>query len=120
MFLKTHIRKHEVGLLFHQGDFVRPLGPGTYYAPKWSIKRKIEVIDMLKTRFDHPLIDILVRDGQLADMLLLVDLGSANELKALAENKVGLEVTTSGKRVVLMGGDARPQFVLDAAAAFLL
>jgi regulator of protease activity HflC (stomatin/prohibitin superfamily) len=74
MFLKTHIRKHEIGLLFHQGDFVRPLAPGTYYAPAWSIKRKIEVIDMLKTRFDHPLIDILVRDGQLADMLLLVDL----------------------------------------------
>src|SRR5688572_11812149 len=48
MFLKTHIRKHEIGLLFHRGDFVRPLGPGTHYAPAWNVTRKVEVIDMLK------------------------------------------------------------------------
>ena len=30
MILKTHIRKHEIGLLFHKGDFVRTLDPGTH------------------------------------------------------------------------------------------
>ena len=63
MFRKIHIRKHEVGLLFKRGDFVRPLGAGTYRLPFWTHHRKIEVIDMLRTRFDHALLDMLTRFG---------------------------------------------------------
>ena len=74
MFRKIHIRKHELGLLFKRGDFVRPLGAGTYRLPFWRRHRKVEVVDMLKTRFDHALLDVLIRDERMRDMLLLVDL----------------------------------------------
>ena len=53
----------------------------------------------------------------------MLELGAPNyadDLKVLTENTSGLEVAATEKRVTLIGGDARPQFVLDAAAAFLL
>lgn len=53
-------------------------------------------------------------------MLELADIAYADELMALVQTHSRLEATASGKRIVLIGGDARPQFVLDAAAAFLL
>src|SRR5215218_7078094 len=96
MFLKTHIRKHEIGLLFHRGDFVRTLAPGTHYAPLWDTKRKIEVVDMLKTCFDHPLIDVLVRDARLADMLLLVDLSDTQRALIWKDGRL-LQIVGTGR-----------------------
>ena len=61
MWQKIHIKQHERGLLFRRGDFVRPLGPGTYRIPFWGRRRdRIEVVDTLKTKFEHPLLDVLV------------------------------------------------------------
>lgn len=75
MFKKVHIRKHECGLLFRDGDFVRPLAPGTYRLPVWRLgKDRIEVADTLKTRFDHSLIDVLLRNAELRSLLRVVDL----------------------------------------------
>jgi regulator of protease activity HflC (stomatin/prohibitin superfamily) len=74
MFVKTHIKQFERGLLFRQGDFVRPLGPGTYRIPIWrAMKERIEVVDMLKTHFQHPLLDVLLRDERLREQLAVVD-----------------------------------------------
>src|SRR3954469_21236927 len=75
MFTKTHIRQYERGLLFRKGDFVRPLAPGTYRIPIWRIgKDRIEVADTLKTRFEHPLLEVLLRDERLREQLTIVDL----------------------------------------------
>ena len=53
MFKKTHIKQHERGLLFREGDFVRPLGPGTHRIPIWRLaKDRIQVVDTLKTKFE--------------------------------------------------------------------
>jgi regulator of protease activity HflC (stomatin/prohibitin superfamily) len=76
LFAKTvRIRKHERGLLFRDGDFVRPLAPGVYRIPIWRVRRvKIEVVDTLRTRFDHPLLDVLLADERVRDALVVVDL----------------------------------------------
>src|SRR5688500_3946051 len=68
MWLKIHIKQFERGLLFRRGDFVRPLGPGTYRIPIWRIgKDRIEVVSTLKTKFEHTLLDVLVRDERLRE-----------------------------------------------------
>src|SRR5687768_12532830 len=75
MFMKTHIKQHERGLLFREGDFVRPLGPGAHRIPIWrAAKERIQVVDTLKTKFEHPLLDVLVRDVRLREQLAIVDL----------------------------------------------
>ena len=75
LYRKTRIRRHEVGLLFREGDFIRPLAPGTYRVPLWRMLRtRIEVIDTLRTRFEHPLLDVLIRDERVKGALLIVDL----------------------------------------------
>ena len=78
MLLKTHIRRHERGLLFHRGDFERLLLPGEH----WLLGRlvhpaayKVEVADTLKTKFEHPMLDVLLEHkGHLRDALHVVDL----------------------------------------------
>ena len=75
MFIKTHIKQFERGLLFRRGDFVRPLGPGTYRIPFWrAVKDRIQVVDTLKTKFEHPLLDVLLRDVRLREQLAVADL----------------------------------------------
>ena len=75
MFLKYHIKQFERGLLFRRGDFVRPLRPGTYRVPIWRwTKDRIEIVSTLKTRFEHPLLDVLVNDDRLREQLTVVDL----------------------------------------------
>ena len=75
MFLKYHIKQFERGLLFRRGDFVRPLRPGTYRVPIWRwTKDRIEIVSTLKTRFEHPLLDVLINDDRLHEQLAVLDL----------------------------------------------
>jgi len=75
MFVKTHIKQFERGLLFREGDFVRPLGPGTYRTPFWrAMKERIQVVDTLKTKFEHAVLEVLVRDVRLREELAVLDL----------------------------------------------
>jgi regulator of protease activity HflC (stomatin/prohibitin superfamily) len=75
MFMKYHIKQFERGLLFRDGDFVRPLRPGTYRIPVWRWGTdRIEIVSTLKTRFEHPLLDVLVNDDRLREQLAVVDL----------------------------------------------
>src|SRR4051812_23400499 len=74
MFYKIHIRQYERGLKFRRGDFVRPLAPGTHVIPIWHwTQDRIEVIDTTKTIFEHPMLDVLLRDPQLRQLLTIVD-----------------------------------------------
>ncbi|HEV8293488.1 MAG TPA: hypothetical protein VGP94_16245, partial [Tepidisphaeraceae bacterium] len=70
MIRKIHIRKHERGLHFRKGDFHRLLLPGSYFI--W--RGRVVIVDTLKVRFEHPLLEQLVREDELKSALLLVDL----------------------------------------------
>ena len=75
MWQKIYIKQYERGLMFRRGDFVRPLGPGTYVIPFWAIVRdRIEVVSTLKTKFEHPLLDVLIKDDRLREQLAVLDL----------------------------------------------
>ena len=77
MFFKTHITQHQRGLWFRKGDFLRVLGPGTHY--NWRVLwnpfgHRVEVIDTLKPRFEHPLLDVLLTNDALRRELTVIDL----------------------------------------------
>ena len=77
VFLRIHITNYQRGLVFRNGDFVEVLRPGTYMrVPLWDAVRgiRIEVANLLETKFEHPLLDVLVQDARLRDELEVVDL----------------------------------------------
>src|SRR3954468_20656777 len=77
MFFKTHITAHQRGLWFRDGDFVRVLGPGTHYNWRflWSPSAdRLEGIDTLKLRLEHPLLDVLLTNDDLRRELTVIDL----------------------------------------------
>jgi len=79
--IKVHIRKHERGLWFRKGDLHRLAEPGTHWlwSRLWSPSRdRIEVVDTLKTRFEHPLLEALVKDQRLRSALEVIDLSDSD------------------------------------------
>jgi len=71
MWNTVYIRRHEPGLLFNRGDFVRVLPPGRHWL--WSWNDTVDVVDTLKTRFEHPLLDVLLENADLQRELAIVD-----------------------------------------------
>ena len=64
MYKNVHIKKHERGLWFRRGDFHQLLYPGDYriWELPWTVGHdKVEIVDLLKTRFEHPMLDVLHR-----------------------------------------------------------
>jgi regulator of protease activity HflC (stomatin/prohibitin superfamily) len=68
----VYIRKHERGLLFDRGDFVKVLHAGRHVVLGWN--KSVEVVDTLKTRFEHPLLEVLVKNADLQRELLVLEL----------------------------------------------
>lgn len=96
MFRRVLIRPHERGLRFRGGEFIAPLDPGQYtlFVPPWDAEfEKVEAIDTLKTRFDHPQLDILLLDSELREHLIVAE---------LSETQRGL-VYRDGKAFQLLG-----------------
>jgi len=78
MFETTHIKRHERGLLFRNGDFVEVLNPGSYRTWFWNLGRDhIEVVNTTKTRFEHAMLDVLILNGVLRDQFHVVDLNDS-------------------------------------------
>lgn len=79
MFKRIRIRQHERGLQFRHGDFRRLLEPGAYWL--WTgvtgRKARVEVVDTLVTRFQHPLLDAFIAQPAVQDALRIVDLNDA-------------------------------------------
>jgi len=73
MVRTVYIRQHEIGLLFVRGDFARLLGPGRHVL--WGFRTEVQVVDTLKTRFEHPLLDVLVLHRDVRQALDVVELG---------------------------------------------
>jgi regulator of protease activity HflC (stomatin/prohibitin superfamily) len=74
---KVRIRQHERGLWFRHGDFRRLLEPGAhrFWCPLWSCRRdRVEVASTLATRFEHPLLDVMLAHTHVRDSLHVVDL----------------------------------------------
>ena len=74
---KVRVRQHERGLWFRHGDFRRLLEPGKhrFWCPLWSCRRdRVEVADTLATRFEHPLLDVMLAHAHVRDALHVVDL----------------------------------------------
>src|SRR5438874_2249719 len=77
MYTTVHIKKHERGLWFRRGDFQQLLFPGTYrlWSLPWNFaSTTVEKVDLLKTRFEHPMLDVLVDDPVLRESLIVIDL----------------------------------------------
>jgi len=55
------VRKHERGLLFKKGDFVRFLAPGTYRLFGTLKRYRVERFDLSVPRFEHRLADFFVK-----------------------------------------------------------
>ena len=63
---KFIVRKHERGLLFRDGDFLRFLAPGEYRF--WNLRKRYTVqrFDIAQPRFEHPLKDYLLQAERVA------------------------------------------------------
>ncbi|HSR50196.1 MAG TPA: slipin family protein [Acidobacteriota bacterium] len=75
-WLRVRIREHEVGLRFRYGNFDRLLKPGAYwnFGALLGVSR-IEVVNRLRTRFQHELLDLITRREEVEKDLLIVRLG---------------------------------------------
>jgi regulator of protease activity HflC (stomatin/prohibitin superfamily) len=76
MSLTTRIRQHERGLLFRHGDFVRLLPPGTHRF--WGRlvggpRAEVHVANTLATRFEHPMLDVLLQSADVRRDLEVVE-----------------------------------------------
>ena len=78
--LVVRVRKHERGLLFKHGDFVRLVGPGRYTLWSNLVRPGVEVVDVINTlgtKFEHKLLESLVREPSVASALTVVDLADS-------------------------------------------
>ena len=74
LFHTVRIKQHERGLWFRHGEFQQLLGPGAYRVWFWDRRRdRIDVVSTLATRFEHPLIDVLLNRFDVRDALVVVD-----------------------------------------------
>ncbi len=92
MRLKIRIRKHEIGLWFRHGDLQRALLPGAY----WLLGRfvrpfrdRFDAVQVLETKFEHRLLDILVRDPTLREQLVVVELGADERALVWKDGRLG-------------------------------
>ncbi len=65
------IKSHERGLLFERGDFTRVLSPGCHFVAGFN--KRIEIVDTLKTRLEHPLLEVLVKNVDLLFELIVIE-----------------------------------------------
>src|SRR4051794_10018098 len=68
----VYIRQHERGLWFRRGDFIELLGPGGTWL--FRPRDRVEIVDTLKARFEHPLLDVITERPELRRQLEVIDL----------------------------------------------
>ncbi len=73
MLSTIYVRQHERGLMFDRGDFVEVLRPGRHFV--LGFNKSVQIVDTLKTRFEHPLLEILIKHQDLQRELMIVELG---------------------------------------------
>jgi len=91
MFVTVRIRQHERGLLFRYGDFVRLLAPGKYrfWQRLISAKRaEVQVVDTLATRFEHPMLEMLLQHQEVYAALEVVESSDTQRAIVWKDNRV--------------------------------
>lgn len=74
--IRLHVKRFERALVFEHGDFRELLGPGTHV--RWPLidavkGRTTQVVSCLTVRFEHALLDLLVKEPRLQDELHVLD-----------------------------------------------
>jgi hypothetical protein len=99
------VRKHERGLLFKNGDFVRFLAPAVYrfFDPRRRID--VERYDLSQPAFEHRLVDYLVRwhPEAVEDMFLRVETG-ADQVAVITRNGHPWNVVGPERRALFWKG----------------
>ncbi len=81
MFRTVRIRDHERGLWFRNGNLHRVLASGQYrfLARALSLHSdEVEISNTLDGRFDHPMLDVLVKSDELRSLLEVVELAESD------------------------------------------
>lgn len=76
MIRYIHIRPHERGLLFREGDLIEVLRPGRYVRFNPFLRLRLTRASTRQVWLDHPDIDVIVRSGLIpAEEAVVLDLG---------------------------------------------
>jgi regulator of protease activity HflC (stomatin/prohibitin superfamily) len=96
---KFFVKKDERALLFRKGDFVEILGPGEHFRFDPLRRMTVEEFALANTRFEHRLVDFLVKaePDAVARELHVVELGPT-EVGLRFENGVLVEVLAPNTR----------------------
>lgn len=88
MINSDRIGRNEIGLWFRQDAFQGVLGPGRHrdFVPFFS-RDRVEVIDRLAGKFEHPQLDVLIRDPALARALRVIDLHVGQRARILRDGR---------------------------------
>jgi regulator of protease activity HflC (stomatin/prohibitin superfamily) len=124
------IAQHERGLAFRNRSFEAVLSPGVHWIFDPFNRREVAVYDVSTPEFDHPRVDVLVKESrELIDAdLMVVDLGD-REVGLVYKNGRLVSVLAPGKRQLYWKGpvevrvdvrDISQEFVLDADLARVL
>ena len=117
---KFIVRKHERGLLFKQGDFVRFLEPGVHRLFDPLLRLKVELHNIVQPEFEHTLVDLFLKQAP-ADVERLfakVETGT-DEVAVIFENGHFADLVGPDKRKLFWKGvvDVTAE-VVDIAGTF--
>ena len=90
-WLQNRILRHQRGLLFRYGDFLRVLAPGRYWFPSrlWNRSRtRVDVFDITATKFESAQLDLLVQNASLRDELTITDLSDGQRAIVWRDGRV--------------------------------
>ncbi len=129
-FKRVTVAAHERALVFRERSFESVLRPGVYWLFDPLGRREIAVYDASVAEFDHPRVDVLVKDAgaKIAPDLAVVELGD-REVGLVYKNRRLVSVLAPGKRQLYWKGpvdvqvevrDIAREFVLDADLARVL
>ena len=119
-YRKFIVRKHERGLLFKQGDFMRFLEPGVYRLFDPLMRLKVELHDIASPQFEHRLADLFVKQHSADVERLFVKVETRDhEVAVIFENGHFTSVIGPDKRELFWKGivDVTAQ-VIDITDAY--
>ena len=108
LFQKFIVRKHERGLLFKDGDFVRFLEPGTYRFTELPSRHDVVSFDLTVPAFVHPLVDYLVdAESEQVERLFTVVETAPEEVAVVYYNERLAEVVGPAERRLYWKGPVK-------------
>ena len=118
---KFIVRKHERGLLFKDGDFVRFLEPGVHRFGALRGPYDVERFDVTEPAFTHPLADYLVAaEREEVERLFTIVATAENEVAVVYWNERIAEVVRPAERKLYWNGPVQiraQRFNLDEGLA---